>query len=79
MRCYYHFDEKTKKKILIPHCWGVLHSNDKSDCTCVPDSFAQFEKERYNKVLAEKCDEINGMRGLIDQLNKRIEFLSKKK
>ena len=79
MRCYYHFNEETKTKILIPYCWNVLHSNNKGDCTCQPDTFAQFEKERYNKVIAEKCAEINGMRDLINQLNKRIEFLSKKK
>lgn len=79
MRCYYHFDEKTKTKILIPYCLAVVHSDDKEDCTCVPDTFAQFEKERYNKVLSEKSLEINGMRDIIDKLNKRVEFLTKKK
>ena len=78
MRCYYHFDEETKQKVLIPQCWAVVHSYDKRDCTCVPDTFAQFEKERYNKVLSEKSLEINGMRDIIDKLNKRVEFLTKK-
>lgn len=43
MKCYFHFDEKTGKKILIPYCWSVLWSDDIRDCRCESETFSKFE------------------------------------
>ena len=48
------------------------------DCTCQPFTFSRFEKERYNKVLEEKCDEIKGLHKEVIRLNKVIEKLYNK-
>lgn len=56
MKCYYTFDIKSKKKVLIPGCIAVSNYYDIELCTCHSNSssFAKFEKDRYNKILNEK-------------------------
>lgn len=77
MKCYYTYDEKTGEKVLIPQCWGTVHSNDIRDCYCKP-TFAQFERERYNTILNEKNAEIEALQKEINRLNSRVEFWHKK-
>ena len=77
MRCYYTYDEKIGEKVLIPQCWGTVHSNDIRDCYCKP-TFAQFERERYNTILKEKNAEIEALEKEINRLNSRVEFWHKK-
>ena len=48
MKCYFHFDEKSGKKILIPYCCSVLWSDDIRDCRCENETFSKFENQRYN-------------------------------
>lgn len=78
MKCYFHFDEESKQRILIPGCWSVVHSNDIEDCTCNNLTFYQFERQRYNDILKEKCTIISEYEKEIIRLNKRIEQLTKK-
>jgi hypothetical protein len=33
MICHYVYDKKAGR-VLIPGCWGTVHSNDMSDCYC---------------------------------------------
>lgn len=79
MKCYFHFDEKSGKKILIPYCWSVLLSDDIRDCTCEKlTTVASFEKERYNNELTAKNSEIVELQKEIKRLNLRVEFWQKK-
>lgn len=78
MKCYFHFDEKSGKKILIPYCWSVLWSDDIRDCRCESETFSKFENQRYNEVLEEKTREIKEMQKEINRLNLRVEFWQKK-
>tara|TARA_B100002049_G_scaffold145952_1_gene108413 strand:+ start:6087 stop:6347 length:261 start_codon:yes stop_codon:yes gene_type:complete len=43
MVCHYVKDPDTGEKILIPGCYGSLHQEDKSCCTCY--SHKQFKKD----------------------------------
>ena len=78
MKCYFHFDEKSGKKILIPYCWSVLWSDDIRDCRCENETFSKFENQRYNEVLEAKTREIKEMQKEINRLNLRVEFWQKK-
>lgn len=89
MKCYFAFDEKAGKKVLIPGCWSVVNSNDISDCNCNSNhdlTYAQFEKVQYNKVLDSKNEEIKSLREEkkylekeVIRLNRRIEILHNKR
>ena len=75
MRCHYIYVKK--KKILIPECWQVVHTNDISQCTCKPQTFEQFEKEKYNDVLGrfkteneELQKEVFRLRRIVNKLHK---------
>lgn len=61
MRCHFYWDEETKQKILIPGCYGSMHREDLSCCTCgqFNKSIKQYEKEEYNKHVSELQDEID--------------------
>lgn len=78
MKCYYAFDEQTGQKVLIPGCMSVVQSEDVEDCVCTTDTFSAFEKERYNKVLQEKCNAIKYLESEVVRLNKIIEKLHNK-
>lgn len=52
MKCYYFTDPKTGKKHLIPGCYQVVHSNDKTDCTCSLPSY-KGENKNFKIIEAE--------------------------
>jgi len=79
MKCYFAFDEETNQKVLIPGCMSVVHSDDIEDCTCYEFTYSKFEKERYNKLLNERNQEIKELQKEVVRLNKRIELLCNKK
>ena len=78
MKCHFAFDEETNHKVLIPGCMSVVHSDDIEDCTCSDFSYSKFEKERYNKLLNERNQEIKELQKEVVRLNKRIELLCNK-
>ena len=79
MRCYYTYDEKTGERVLIPECWGTVHSNDIRDCQCDKTvTVSQFEKKAYNEMLTAKNREIKQLQKEINRLNSRVEFWHKK-
>lgn len=79
MKCYFHYDEKTKTKVLIPGCWGTVHTGEIEDCICQDfKSEAGFARKRYNEMIKEKNEEITFLRKEVDRLNKRLEYWHKK-
>lgn len=50
MRCHYITDEKTGERILIPGCYGTVHSNGMEDCTC-PKHPKKKDDEKINQLL----------------------------
>ena len=76
-KCHYIYD-KQAGKVLIPCCWAVVLSNDIQDCT-----FAQFERERYNKELEKRNSIIKELQSenkyLHKELKRHVTLLSKKK
>jgi hypothetical protein len=80
-KCYYTYD-KQAGKVLIPHCWAAAISNDMAKCTCKrnpENSFASFERERYNKVLKAKEKEIKDLEREVYRLNRILKRLLRKK
>lgn len=61
MKCHYtyYLDKGKKKRCLIPGCMSVAVSGDIKDCTCSDISFTKFEKEKYNKIVAQLKSEID--------------------
>lgn len=60
MRCHFIYDEETKTKILIPHCWSSLHQEDLSMCTCVRQSpKTANEEDSYIKTLEKENAKLN--------------------
>lgn len=74
MKCHYVYD-KVHGKILIPGCWGSLHQEDKSCCTCndTPSSFAAFEKKEYREKLKLLQAELKDQSEHIEYLEKIID------
>lgn len=72
MKCYFTFDPLSQKKVLIPMCWESLHQEDLSCCTCKdhPLSYNQFEKQRFNDVVADLNNEIKDLREMLELLKK---------
>lgn len=55
-RCRFIYDEQTRKKVLIPGCYGSLHRDDLSGCTCQSNHTPKtYERKEYN-------DEVNRIR-----------------
>jgi len=55
-KCHYVYDKKYGK-VLIPGCYGTaFHYPNMNYCTCrdFPETFKEFEKQEYNKILSEK-------------------------
>lgn len=83
-KCHYIYD-KQAGKVLIPYCWVVVLSNDIRDCTCRNEdlTFAQFERERYNKELEKRNSIIKELQSenkyLHKELKRHVTLLSKKK
>lgn len=76
MKCHYIYTEEGEK-ILIPECTAVAVSGDIADCTCKSYSFAEFEKEKYNKAIRALENEIKELEDLVKYQNKIIEKLQK--
>ncbi len=56
MRCHYITDEKTGEKILIPGCYGTIHSDDMEDCTCLKPR-KKSKDEKINALLWKVKDQ----------------------
>lgn len=80
MRCHYTFDEKLQKKILIPGCYGSLHEEDKSCCTCDvhPQTLASFENKEYNERVNGLIEENKILHKKVNELHRIIEKLRHK-
>lgn len=78
MKCHYIYTERKGEKILIPECMAVAVSGDIRDCTCKSYSFAEFEKEKYNKAIKDLKNKIKELEELVEYQNKIIEKLQKK-
>ncbi len=85
-KCHYIYDNEVEK-VLIPGCWSVVMSNDIKDCTCSSGNedltFAQFEREQYNKELKKRNAMIEELRAnnkyLRSELKRHVTLLSKLK
>ena len=73
-KCHYIYD-KQAGKVLIPCCWAVVLSNDIRDCTCRNEdlTFAQFERERYNKELEKRNSIIKELQSENKYLHKELK------
>ena len=69
MKCHYENIDGVGK-VLIPGCMAVAVSQDITDCTCHPTTFASFEKEKYQK-------EVNRLKQIIKDLEEENDFYSK--
>ena len=81
MKCYFTYCEETGERVLIPQCWGTVHSNDIKDCCCATETanFARFEKKQYNDTIKEKNAEIEALQKYYDFgemviLNQRLKL-----
>jgi hypothetical protein len=61
MKCHFIWDAQLKEKVLIPECYGSLHRDDLSCCTCKrrEKSVKEFENDLYNKKVNEQADQID--------------------
>jgi cobalamin biosynthesis Co2+ chelatase CbiK len=75
MKCYYSIDPKTNKKVLIPMCWGTVHTGNKEDCCCEdPLTEHYFEKKRFNEVLKLKNETIKELQLELKHLRKLLKI-----
>lgn len=78
MRCHYTYciEKGKKRRYLIPYCYDVQVTNRKSDCVCGPSLTPHyFEKERFNKVVAELKERVEWLENENKSLIKVIEQL----
>jgi len=63
MRCHY-VNDSIAGKVLIPGCWGTIHSKDMDDCCCPVNPHLQYieqlkregkteEAKEYRKIMKE--------------------------
>ena len=79
MKCQYIYTEEGEK-VLIPGCMAVAVSGDMQDCTCRSEkTFAQFEREEYNKTVKALRQEIKDLESENAFLNRIIKNLTKNK
>ena len=78
MKCHYIYTERGEK-VLIPGCMAVAVSGDMEDCTCRSEkTFAQFEREKYNRTVKVLRKEIEDLESENAYLNRIIRKLTKK-
>lgn len=78
MKCHYVYTEQGEN-VLILGCMAVAVSGDMEDCTCrSKKTFAQFEREEYNKTVKTLRQEIKDLESENDYLNRIIRKLTKK-
>ena len=73
MNCYFVWDEEHQHKILIPGCYGGLHTNDLSQCSC-----KSHNPPRITMIEKELKDEIVNLRKENNQLLRILEKLTKR-
>lgn len=73
MNCYYIFDE-IAGKVLISHCYSMVHSNDIADCTC-KTSYRTFEKKEYNLIIKDLQNQIKNLKSANNKLINQIEAM----
>lgn len=79
MKCHYIYTEQGEK-VLIPGCMAVAVSGRMEDCTCRSEkTFAQFEREEYNKTVKALLSEIKDLEKENAYLNRIIKKITKKK
>lgn len=79
MKCHYIYTEQGEK-VLIPGCMAVAVSGCMEDCTCRNEkTFAQFEREEYNKTVKALRKEIKDLEKENAYLNRIIKKITKKK
>lgn len=79
MKCHYIYTEHGEK-VLMPGCMAVAVSGDMQDCTCRSEkTFAQFEREEYNKTVKALRQEIKDLESENAYLNRIIKNLTKNK
>lgn len=77
MKCHYIYTEEGEK-VLIPGCMAVAVSGDIEDCTCrSKKTFAEFEREEYNKAIKALREEIKDLESENVYLNRIIKKLTK--
>ncbi len=78
-RCRFIYDEQTRKKVLIPGCYGSLHRDDLSCCTCNGlHSFKQYERKEFNDEVRQLRQERDALLKENNQLHRIIQKLSKR-
>lgn len=80
MRCHFVLDEQSKKKVLIPGCYGSLHREDLSCCTCPKPikSAKQLQNESDNKRIKELEADLDYLHKEYDKLLRIITRLKNK-
>lgn len=77
MKCHFTTTDDGKK-VLIPNCWDVVNSNDISLCSCKVETFASFEKQRYNEVCTSQRNKIIELEKEVIRLNRQLRKLISK-
>lgn len=73
MKCHYIYD-KEAGKVLIPNCWGTVHSDDIRDCICPAyTTFKGFERKEFNEKLNEQKKVIEELEKEIFRLNRILK------
>lgn len=76
MKCHYIYTEDGEK-VLIPGCMGTAAMGIEN-CTCRPENtFAGFERERYNETVKALRTEIKDLEHENAYLNRTIKKLTK--
>lgn len=79
MKCHYIYTEQGEK-VLIPGCMAVAVSCCMEDCTCRSENtFAQFDREEYNKTVNALRRDIKDLEKENAYLNRIIKNITKKK
>lgn len=78
MKCHYIYTEQCEK-VLIPGCMAVAVSGNVEDCTCRKQTFAQYEREEYNKEVEALRQVIKELENENAYLNRIIRKLTKKR
>lgn len=78
MKCHYIYTEDGEK-VLIPGCMGTAAMGIEN-CTCRSENtFAEFERERYNETIKALRQEVKDLESENTYLNRIIKKLTKNK
>lgn len=76
MKCHYIYTEEGEK-VLIPGCMGTAVFGIEN-CTCRYETFADFERKKYNETVKALRQEIKDLEQENAYLNRIIKKLTKK-